>query len=235
MMEVRPMGEAGTPDEALDGWVAPAVHADAPIAPDPPHEVDLAAHLKATETPAALAGLYGRFIAGPGSFDGMMRRVIWRALAAGFGDGVRIAPLAAFRHLERVSIGDGVFIGEGAMIQGHALGRCVIGERAWIGPGAFLDARALVLERAAAVGPGAKILTAEHTGDPPGAPVMATDQAVAGVRIGEGADIGVGAIVLPGRSIGRGAIVGAGAVVTNDVPDGAVVAGSPARVLRFRA
>jgi acetyltransferase-like isoleucine patch superfamily enzyme len=164
----------------------------------------------------------------------MMRRVIWRALAAEFGDGVRIAPLAAFRHLEHVSIADGVFIGEGAMIQGHAKGRCVIGERVWIGPGAFLDARALVLERAAAIGPGAKILTAEHTGSPADAPVMATDQSVATVRVGEGADIGAGAIVLPGRSVGRGAIVGAGAVVTADVPDGAVVAGAPARVLRRR-
>ena len=228
------MEVAGPSDETLDAWVAPAVHAHAPIEPDPRHEVDLAAHLRATETPAALAALYGRFIAGPGSFDATMRRVIWRALAAGFGRGVRIAPLAVFRHLERIEIGDGVFIGEGAMIQGHALGSCILGERAWIGPGAFIDGRALVLERAAAVGPGAKILTAEHTGHPADAPVMATDQTVAPVRIGEGADIGVGAVVLPGRSVGRGAIVGAGAVVTQDVPDGAVVAGSPARVLRFR-
>ncbi len=228
------MDVAGASDKSPDVRVSAAVHAHAPIEPDPRHEVELAAHLKATESPAALAALYGRFVAGPGSFDAMMRRVIWRALASGFGDGVRIAPLAAFRHLECVTIGDGVFIGEGAMIQGHALGSCVIGDRAWIGPGAFLDARALILEPAAAVGPGAKILTAEHTGRPADAPVMATDQTVARVRIGEGADIGVGAVVLPGRQVGRGAIVGAGAVVTDDVPDGAVVAGSPARVLRFR-
>lgn len=228
------MDLSGTSDETPNARVSAAIHAHAPIEPDPRHETDLAAHLKASETPAFLAALYGRFVAGPGSFDSMMRRVIWRALAAGFGEGVRIAPLAAFRHLERVSIGDGVFIGEGAMIQGHALGSCSLGERAWIGPHAFLDARALVVERAAAVGPGAKILTAEHTGHPADAPVMATDQTIGAVRIGEGSDIGVGAVVLPGRCIGRGAIVGAGAVVTEDVPDGAVVAGSPARVLRFR-
>ena len=228
------MDLSGTSDETPNARVSAAIHAHAPIEPAPRHETGLAAHLKASETPAFLAALYGRFVAGPGSFDSMMRRGIWRALAAGFGDGVRIAPLAAFRHLERVSIGDGVFIGEGAMIQGHALGSCSLGERAWIGPHAFLDARALVVERAAAVGPGAKILTAEHTGHPADAPVMATDQTIGAVRIGEGADIGVGAVVLPGRCIGRGAIVGAGAVVTEDVPDGAVVAGSPARVLRFR-
>ena len=47
-----------------------------------------------------------------------------------------------------------------------------------------------------------------------------------------GASIGSGAIVLCGLTIGENAIVGAGSVVTHDVPDGAVVAGSPARVLR---
>jgi maltose O-acetyltransferase len=49
------------------------------------------------------------------------------------------------------------------------------------------------------------------------------------VKIGSGAWIGAGAIVLPGVTIGELAIVGAGAVVTRDVPRSAVVAGNPAR------
>jgi|WetSurMetagenome_2_1015567.scaffolds.fasta_scaffold00344_15 acetyltransferase-like isoleucine patch superfamily enzyme len=49
----------------------------------------------------------------------------------------------------------------------------------------------------------------------------------------DGASIGSNATILPVR-IGRGAIVGAGSVVTSDVPDGAIVAGNPARVIRFR-
>lgn len=46
--------------------------------------------------------------------------------------------------------------------------------------------------------------------------------------------IGVGAIILPGITIGRGAIVGAGAVVLHDVEPGAIVAGNPARFIRWR-
>lgn len=51
------------------------------------------------------------------------------------------------------------------------------------------------------------------------------------IQVGDDAWIGAGAIILPGVSIGTGAIIGAGAVVTRDVPDWAVVAGVPARVV----
>jgi acetyltransferase-like isoleucine patch superfamily enzyme len=48
-----------------------------------------------------------------------------------------------------------------------------------------------------------------------------------------GASIGTGATILPNISIGENAIVGAGSVITRDVPANAVVAGNPARVLRY--
>lgn len=52
------------------------------------------------------------------------------------------------------------------------------------------------------------------------------------IHIKEGAWIGAGASILPGVTVGKYAIVAAGAIVTKDVPDYAVVVGTPARVIR---
>jgi acetyltransferase-like isoleucine patch superfamily enzyme len=57
------------------------------------------------------------------------------------------------------------------------------------------------------------------------------DWQVVPTRVKRGASIGSGAVILCGVTIGEKAMVGAGAVVTRDVPDGATVAGVPARVL----
>ncbi|WP_444667489.1 CatB-related O-acetyltransferase [Cereibacter changlensis] len=52
--------------------------------------------------------------------------------------------------------------------------------------------------------------------------------------IGHDVWIGHGALIMPGARLGHGVIVGAGAVVAGDVPDYAIVAGNPARVVRMR-
>jgi serine acetyltransferase len=58
------------------------------------------------------------------------------------------------------------------------------------------------------------------------------DVFVGPVVLGDGCWIGIGAVIMPGVTIGRNAVVGANAVVTHDVPDFAVAAGVPARLLR---
>ena len=54
-------------------------------------------------------------------------------------------------------------------------------------------------------------------------------------RFGDGVALGVGAKVIGGITLGDNVIVGAGAVVTKSFPDNAIIAGVPARLLRFRS
>lgn len=64
-----------------------------------------------------------------------------------------------------------------------------------------------------------------------GTPQTEADWAVIKTLVKRFASIGSNATVLPGLTIGKKALVGAGAVVTKDVPDYAIVAGVPARVV----
>ena len=56
----------------------------------------------------------------------------------------------------------------------------------------------------------------------------------ASCTLGNDVWVGHGALILSGVTVGTGAVIGAGAVVTHDVPDYAVVAGVPARIIRYR-
>lgn len=79
------------------------------------------------------------------------------------------------------------------------------------------------------------IVGADHNFDPPGVPIVFAGRPPSCITtIGSDVLIGHGAILMRGITIGNGAIVGAGAVVTKDVPAYAVVAGVPAKVLRYR-
>ncbi|MGH9407502.1 MAG: acyltransferase [Terriglobia bacterium] len=60
-----------------------------------------------------------------------------------------------------------------------------------------------------------------------------SDWAVIKTLVKKGASVGSGATILGNVVIGEDAIVGAGSVVTHDVPAGSIVAGNPARVLRY--
>ena len=59
-------------------------------------------------------------------------------------------------------------------------------------------------------------------------------QTKGGIIIEDDVWLGVGVIVLDGVRVGKGAVVGAGSVVTRDIPDGAIAAGVPARVVKMR-
>jgi len=212
----------------------PAMFGRQDVSSDPEWERDFATALRESHSIAELRDLFTRFSCGDSSFDSRMRRVLLRSMCKRAGNGLQVGCNVSLRHPETMDFGDNVFIGPQAVIQGRFDGTCRIGSHVWIGPQAYFDARHLILEDYVGWGPGAKVLGSIHTGVPADAPMITTDLEIKPVFVGFGADIGMNACILPGVRVGANAIVGAGAVVTRDVPEYAIVAGVPARVLRDR-
>ena len=138
-------------------------------------------------------------------------------------------------HPENVALGANVYVGHYTILKGYYKNRLEIGDETWIGQQCFLHAAGgLTIGKSVGIGPGVKIITSQHGEVPRDVPIFSAPLSFRPVVIEDGADLGVGCIVLPGITIGRGAQVGAGAVVTRDVPPFAIVAGSPARLIRER-
>ena len=84
------------------------------------------------------------------------------------------------------------------------------------------------------MGPDVVILTHTHNIDRTDIPMGDQGSLVAKVTIGNDVWIGMRSIIMPGVKIGNGAVIGAGAIVTKDVPDYAIVGGVPAKVIKYR-
>lgn len=139
-------------------------------------------------------------------------------------------------HPENVHLGKNVYLGHQTILKGYYKNELRIGESTWIGQQCFFhSAGGLTIGARVGIGPGVRILTSQHTEAGRGTPILFSPVDFAPVRIEEDADLGVGAIVLPGVTIGRGAQIGAGAVVTADIPAYTVALGVPARIVRERS
>ncbi len=134
-----------------------------------------------------------------------------------------------------VHVGADVYVGHLAIFKAYPEGSLVLGDGCWVGEQTYMNsAGGITLGTDVGVGIGVRIISSMHEEEGRQVPILHARIGLAPVVVGDDCDLGVGSILLPGVTLGRGVQVGAGAVVTSDLPDYAVAAGVPARVLRSR-
>jgi dTDP-4-amino-4,6-dideoxygalactose transaminase/acetyltransferase-like isoleucine patch superfamily enzyme len=138
--------------------------------------------------------------------------------------------LSQFLNLYGCEIGDETKVGAFVEIQKNAS----IGKRCKISSHSFI-CEGVVIEDNVFIGHGVMFIndTYPRATRPDGSLQTEADWKVARTQIKTGASIGSGATILCNTVVGENAIVGAGSVVTIDVPANAIVAGNPARILRY--
>ncbi len=173
-------------------------------------------------------------------YAGLLLRLAWLKLRYRgrlVTDGMAfVGPGATFEigREARVVLGRWSWIGHGCKIRAHE-GEVVIGAKTVLGQECTISAfqhvsigrECVVADRVMMIDFDHAIVDVERTIRQQG--IYKRD-----VRVGHNCWVGYGACVLRGVSIGDNCVVGTSAVVTHDVPDNAVVAGIPARVLRMR-
>jgi UDP-2-acetamido-3-amino-2,3-dideoxy-glucuronate N-acetyltransferase len=138
--------------------------------------------------------------------------------------------LASFINLYGCVIGDETRVGAFVEVQKNArIGRrCKISSHSFICEGVAIEDNVFVGHSVVFIND-----TYPRATTPGGMPQSEQDWKVEPTLVRRGASIGSGATILANLTIGENALVGAGSVVTRDVPANSIVAGNPARILRY--
>jgi acetyltransferase-like isoleucine patch superfamily enzyme len=194
----------------------------------------------------------------PGALGLWLRARLYPWLLGACGKNVTFGVNVAVRHPGKIRIGDDVVIDDNCVLdaKGTANAGIRIGRRVFLGRNTIVACKDgdIVLEdgvnvsyhcavfSASSVTIGADTLLAAycyvvgggHAFGRVDLPVIRQDRPSRGIVVGAGSWLGAGSVILDGITLGRDVVVGAHAVVTQDLPDFAVAAGAPARVVRDR-
>jgi acetyltransferase-like isoleucine patch superfamily enzyme len=194
----------------------------------------------------------------PGALGLALRSVGYRWLLGSVGHNVVFGQGVVLRHPAKIRIGDDVVVDDLVLLdaKGSSNRGIEIGSGVFLGRGTILSCKDgdIVLGDHVNIGFYSEVFSGSsvtvgasglfaaytylvgggHEFERSGLPVVEQPRRSRGIALGENVWLGTGAKVLDGVRIGSDVVVGAGAVVTEDLPDGVVAAGVPARVIRSR-
>jgi len=194
----------------------------------------------------------------PGALGLALRRVGYRWLLGAVGRNVTFGHGVVLRHPNKIRIGDDVVVDDLVVLdaKGENNQGITIGSGVFLGRGTILSCKDgdITLGDHVNIGFHSEIFSGSsvtvgayglfaaytylvgggHEFDRAGVPVVEQARRSKGIALGENVWLGAGAKVMDGVRIGRDVVVGAGAVVIEDLADGVVAAGVPARVVRQR-
>ena len=174
-----------------------------------------------------------------GSLQRLAYTLLMRDRFAHWGSKSRLEPGAKLIAPHLMSIGSNVHICEHAWLnakddRGDGQPTLQIGDDTYIGRFAHVNAwRNVKIGRNVLIADRVFISDGGHQYADKTRPIALQDDPFLGrVELGDGCWIGIGAVILPGVTVGRNAVVAANAVVAIDIPDHAIGAGIPARIVK---
>lgn len=134
----------------------------------------------------------------------------------------------------KVILGNHIRLGKDVYLGAFSSGRLKIGSHSYIGRYSIILAyESVEIGNDCQIAPGCHITDVNHS-IALGSLIREQDLVSKPVRIGNDVWLGAGCSILPGVTINDGVVVGARSVVTDDVPEGAIVVGAPAKIIRYR-
>jgi acetyltransferase-like isoleucine patch superfamily enzyme len=197
------------------------------------------------------------FVCGPmpGGLGLLLRRKLYPWLFRQSGRGLVLGRSLVLRHPDSIELGNHVVIDDNSLVDGRAgirlddgviinrncslkakTGPIRVGRRTTIGANSVIvSLTGVEIGEAVIIAGGCHLSAGGYDIDQSGRALLDGGVLSKGpIKIGNDVWVGTGAIILDGINVGDHAVVAAGAVVTSDVPERAVVAGVPAKVLRRR-
>jgi len=194
----------------------------------------------------------------PGAVGLLLRSKLYPLILGSVGANVVFGTGVTLRHPHKIHIGDNVVIDDLCCLDAKGTSNMgiQIGSGVFVGRNTILSCKNgdIIIDDRANIGFNCEIFSAsrvrvgqdtlmaaytylvggDHLYDRTDIPVLQQGRTARGIEVGDGVWLGAHVVVTDGSMVGRDAIVGAGAVVVGDIPDFAVAAGIPAKVMRDR-